>query len=151
MKIDRVTKGLSGVAGEYFVAAELSRRGYLASITLRNTRGIDVLVTNADASKSAGIQVKTNQNSIKKWILNIKAENLFSETLYYVFVDLNGYDLPTFHVVPSVTVAGYCRLTHAEWLATPGRSGQMHNPSDIRNFADPQDKYLNAWHLLGLD
>ena len=70
----KVTKGLSGVAGEYFVAAELSRRGYLASITLRNTRGIDVLVTNADASKSAGIQVKTNQNSIKKWILNVKAK-----------------------------------------------------------------------------
>jgi hypothetical protein len=151
MKIGRVTKSLSGVAGEYFVAAELSRRGYLASITLRNTRGIDVLVTNADASKSAGIQVKTNQNSIKKWILNIKAENLFSETLYYVFVDLNGDALPTFHVVPSTIVAEYCRTTHAQWLSTPGRSGQKHNPSDIRNFADPQDRYLNAWHLLGLD
>ena len=151
MKIERVTKGLSGVAGEYFVAAELSRRGYLASITLRNTRGIDVLVTNADASKSAGIQVKTNQNSVKKWILNIKAENLFSLTLHYVFVDLNGYALPTFHVVPSTIVAEYCRITHAEWLLTPGRSGQKHNNSDIRNFADPQDKYLNAWHLLDLE
>lgn len=31
---------LAGVAGENFVAAELSRRGYVASISLRNTRGI---------------------------------------------------------------------------------------------------------------
>lgn len=36
--------GLSGVAGEYFVAAELSRRRFIASVTLRNARGIDVLV-----------------------------------------------------------------------------------------------------------
>ena len=28
----------SGVAGEYFVAAELSRRGYLCSITLKTPR-----------------------------------------------------------------------------------------------------------------
>src|SRR5437660_12290839 len=45
--IATMTKKLStiqaGVTGEYFVAAELSRRGYIASLTLRNTRGIDVL------------------------------------------------------------------------------------------------------------
>ncbi|MGB2998104.1 MAG: hypothetical protein WBC59_05650, partial [Phycisphaerae bacterium] len=47
---------LVGVSGEYFVAAELSRRGYIASITLRNTRGIDILAANADASRSVSIQ-----------------------------------------------------------------------------------------------
>ena len=52
---------LTGVAGEYFVAAELSRRGFVASLTLRNTRGIDVLASNADATRSVGIQVKTSQ------------------------------------------------------------------------------------------
>jgi len=40
---------LAGVAGEYFVAAELSRRGHIASVSLRNTRGIDILATNAEA------------------------------------------------------------------------------------------------------
>ena len=44
----RLPKVLAGVAGEYFVAAELSRRSYIASITLRNTYGVDLLVTNAD-------------------------------------------------------------------------------------------------------
>ena len=42
---------LTGVSGEYFVAAELSRRGYIASITLRNTAGVDVLASSADGSK----------------------------------------------------------------------------------------------------
>jgi hypothetical protein len=70
----RLSAGLSGVAGEYLVAAELSRRGYLASITLRNTRGIDILASNADATRSVGIQVKTNQHSSPSWVLNEKVE-----------------------------------------------------------------------------
>ena len=39
-------KILSGIAGEYFVAGELSRKGYIASITLRNTAGIDIIASN---------------------------------------------------------------------------------------------------------
>jgi hypothetical protein len=57
----RLSTTLSGIAGEYFVAAELSRRGYVASLTLQNTRGIDILASNGDATKSVGIQVKTKQ------------------------------------------------------------------------------------------
>jgi len=38
--------GLTGVAGEFNVAAELSRRGYIATLTQRNTRGIDILASN---------------------------------------------------------------------------------------------------------
>ena len=64
----------TGVSGEYFVAAELSRRGFVASLTLRNTRGIDVLASNADATKSVGIQVKTCSGTKPDWILNKKAE-----------------------------------------------------------------------------
>jgi hypothetical protein len=33
---------LTGVAGVYFVAAELYRRGFIASITTRNSTGIDI-------------------------------------------------------------------------------------------------------------
>jgi hypothetical protein len=37
MNSKRISGVLSGVAGEYLVAGELSRRGYIASIPLRNT------------------------------------------------------------------------------------------------------------------
>ena len=37
----KISKILSGVAGEHFVAAELTRRGYIASLTSQNTKGID--------------------------------------------------------------------------------------------------------------
>ncbi len=41
---DKLEPTLVGVAGEYLVAGELSLRGYIASITLRNSRGIDIRV-----------------------------------------------------------------------------------------------------------
>ena len=89
----------AGISGEYFVAAELSRRGYVASLTLRNTRGIDVLASNADATKSVGIQVKTCQGTKPEWLLNVKAENDSAENLFYVFVCLPEQGAPSFYVV----------------------------------------------------
>lgn len=75
---------LAGVSGEYFVAAELSRRGFIASITLRNTRGIDIVATNAEASRTVTIQCKTSQGTQKKYILSDKAEGFSSPTHFYV-------------------------------------------------------------------
>jgi hypothetical protein len=75
-KSPKIPPVLTGVAGEYFVAAELSRRGYIASISLRNTRGIDILATNQDGSRSVTIQCKTSQKTRKRWVLSDKSEAL---------------------------------------------------------------------------
>ncbi|MDG3004368.1 hypothetical protein [Paludisphaera mucosa] len=45
----RLPPGLSGAAGPCFVAAELGRRGYIATLTVRIARGIDLLIANAAA------------------------------------------------------------------------------------------------------
>jgi hypothetical protein len=141
---------LSGIAGEYLVAAELSRRGYLAALTLRNSRGVDILASNANATKSVGIQVRTNQKGRSKWVLNKKAEVLRADNLFYVFVNLNAAAGPEFHVVPCSKVATFARRLHRKWLATPRRDGQPHNNS-MRKFADIDGAFRNRWDLLGLD
>jgi len=147
----RLSTGMSGIAGEYFVAAELSRRGYVASLTLRNTRGIDILASNADATKSVGIQVKANQGTGKEWMLNQKVEHDIATNLVFVFVRLNDLATPEYYVVPRAIAARYARENHKRWLATPGRKGQQHRDSTMRKFADPENKYLGKWELLGLD
>jgi hypothetical protein len=139
------------VSGEYFVAAELSRRGYVASLTLRNTRGIDILASNRDATKSVGIQVKTCRETGPHWMLNKKAEADLAENLFYVFVRLPQSALPIFYVVPREVVAKYVRDNHQEWLATPGRGGRPHIDTDVRIFKDPEGLYRDRWDLLGLD
>ncbi len=143
---------LVGVAGEYFVAAELSRRGYIASITLRNTRGVDILASNASASYQVGIQVKTNQGNSRDWILSQKAEDYFADNLFYAFVNLKlHHERPDFFIVPSKDVADHVRESHANWLKTPGKRGQLHNDSTMRKFQDHIGQYLEAWSLLGLN
>jgi hypothetical protein len=146
----KIAPEVAGVAGEYFVAAELSRRGYIASISLRNTRGIDILATNAAASRSVTIQCKTSQ-SRNKWLLSIKDESFHSENHFYVFVALRGpEERPHYHVVPSAIVAKQIRDNHRRWLATPGRHGQTHNDNPNRNFHDKANEYREKWDLLRL-
>ena len=150
----RLSTGLSGVAGEYLVAAELSRRGYIASITLRNTRGIDILASNADATRSVGIQVKTNQRSARSWVLNEKVErevqSELADNLFFVFVALNGLGAPAFHIASRKEVARYCHESHQGWLEAPGRKGQPHKDTPMRRFDDPEGRYLDRWESLGL-
>jgi hypothetical protein len=147
----KISGGLAGVSGEYFVAAELSRRGFIATITLKNTKGIDILVSNHSATRTLGIQVKTNQGSRKAWVLTAKAEINEADNFFYVFVNLLGNNqLPEFYVVPGKIVATTIRKGHQQWLATPGKNGRMHNDNNMRMFGDPTDTYKGKWELLGL-
>lgn len=142
---------LAGVAGEYFVAAELSRLGHIASISLRNTRGIDILAANQEGTRSITIQCKTNQLGKKTWVLNEKSEHFLSPTHFYVFVALGGLlARPAFHVVPSSAVAAHTTTTHQNWLQTPGRTGQRHSDTPMRKFTDTSGEFLERWDLLPL-
>ena len=142
---------LVGVSGEYFVAAELSRRGYVASITLRNTRGVDILATNSKASKHVSIQVKANNTGKRDWLLSVKSETEFSKSHFYVFVNLTKCGkMPEYFIVPSKVVANFIYKNHREWLAAKGRHGQKHEDTPMRRYQILDDKYRDKWQLLGL-
>jgi hypothetical protein len=83
--------------------------------------------------------------------LNEKAETFESRTHFYVFVSLGkSAERPRFHIVPSKVVAERTRSGHRKWLETPGRKGQKHRDSPMRQFADLEDEFLERWDLLGL-
>ena len=64
---------ITGSAGEFIVAAELSRRRIIATLTLKNTPLIDVIATNPKKGLVANIQVKTRSRLNKQgWVLNKK-------------------------------------------------------------------------------
>jgi hypothetical protein len=150
-KPDKISGILTGVSGEYFVAAELSRRGYICSVTLKNTKGIDILVTNESATRTIGIQVKTNQNDRWAWVLNNKAEEFYADDLFYVFVNLIGIgQLPEYYIVPSKIVADTVKTGYQAWLDTPGKKGQAHNDTQMRIFEDQEQEYFDKWDKLKL-
>jgi len=152
-------KGQRGCAGEYLVCGELNKRGIIASLTIKNTRGMDILASNSDASKSAGIQVKTTIHARAKypsWILGEKADTYVSDNLFYVFVLLKAdKERPDFYIVPSKIVADYIKTETEKWMKSPSKTGKPHVDSGIRLFEIYEDeiakKYYNNWELLGLD
>ena len=81
-----IARNSTGLSGEYFVAAELLRRGFSVGITMGNTKAIDILAEK-DA-KTFSIQVKSiYKKKNVGWPIfkaNVKQKH------YYVFVNLNG-------------------------------------------------------------
>lgn len=76
----------TGLSGEYFVAAELLRRGYSVGITMGNAKSIDILAEKNNVQFI--IQVKAIYK--KKNVGWPMMKDKIFPTHFYVFVNLNG-------------------------------------------------------------
>ena len=113
-------RSLVGACGVFYVSAELSRRGWIAMPTIRNTSGIDIVATKDD--RDVKIQVKTNSYGKVKYPMKKSNEKLIADDLYYVFVTLKGeYERPDFYVLRSEFVARYIKETHEIFVTLPPR------------------------------
>lgn len=101
---------LTGMAGVYYAAAELSKMGFIVTPTSRNAQGIDLLVANHDGTRVCSAQVKTNAKTFGFWLLGEKNTTLKSKTLFYILVNMrkNGIE---YYIVPSKAVADNIRIT----------------------------------------
>ena len=135
--MEKVSSVILGAAGEYYVMAELLRRGLIAAKAPEGVPNFDIVITDIDGQRLAAIQVKTRRDfksGDKGWHMKAKHEDLIADRMFYVFVDV-GVDESSpvsFFVVPSKVVAKACKLSHAIWLATPNTKGASHKDSDMR-------------------
>ncbi len=150
----RAVYSITGVSGEYFAAAELSRRGWIAVLTLKNTPNIDLIATTPDGKRTVNIQVKTRSIANRQgWILNKGIETIVpGNNFYIVFVDLQGIDSkPDYYIIPKNLFAKWIAKRHQHWLAAPGRNGHVRVDNPIRAFDKPQfhafEKYHNNWNI----
>jgi hypothetical protein len=137
---------LIGNAGVFFVAGELSRRGWVVMPTVRNTEGVDILANKENTSVQ--LQVKTS-SQYWVWMFRKKAETLKRKSLFYIFVTLNKYDSPEYFVIPSDVVADYITLTHKEFLKHGGsKNSPIKFPSRYgKDILKPED-FKDRWDLL---
>lgn len=84
-KKPRVDGQLTALSGEFFVAAELLRRGLQCSVTFGNAKAIDLLAFNPVTKKQFTVQVKALR---AKNYFPISAAKVMSGHIY-VFVLLN--------------------------------------------------------------
>ena len=142
-----------GLSAEYFVAAELSRRYFSASVTLKNTPGIDIIAINPETEKMFCIQVKAKSQTGKRkeWLLDKKDEQVKGDNFFYAFVNLNMRNLgkqteaqPDIYIIPAKVVAKQIKENDKKFTKKGGKVQSM------RVFKLPKDdegKYQN-WDIL---
>lgn len=122
-----ITKNSVSLAGEFAVLSQLALRGYDANMTLGNTKGVDILLSDPIKGKMYKIEVKTNfggKPSRSKmfgytlnWVMGEKHESINDPSLYYCFVNIERQtNLFRFFIVPSLIVATYVKIQHQHWL-----------------------------------
>jgi len=150
-------KAATGLAGEYYVLAQLAHRGLVGAMTLSHTKAVDILVTNQRLNTLYRVEVKTTGRSPYRehlfgnkpffmWPMSVKHETIRDRRLFYCFVALQALkERPRFFIVPSETVATYVRDQHVLWLKS--RRGQVRD-TPLRKFRVPVDDpegYEDRW------
>src|SRR5579859_3581431 len=99
---------LNGLAGEYYVLAQIAQRGLVGALTVGRAKGIDILVGNLTCETVHKVEVKTTcdeagtdkvygSGRFFKWRMSPKHELITDHCLIYCFVKLNGLGvLPRF-------------------------------------------------------
>ncbi|PIW18024.1 MAG: hypothetical protein COW33_06075 [Anaerolineae bacterium CG17_big_fil_post_rev_8_21_14_2_50_57_27] len=149
---------LIGNAGEYFVVAELLKRGVIASLAPRNAPAFDILATNRE--KTIRIRVKTKTGEYDVWQWSAKKDgsifrHLQSEDDFAVLVNLTDEtkDMEYF-ILPTSLLNDWLVADFEKWLSTPGKKGQPRasdNPKrnlEFQKSADKLEPYRNKWVIL---
>ena len=120
----------TGIAGEFFVAGELSKRGWIASLTAKNTPDVDVLASRPTGDVHARVQVKTRSPAYAYAHRVGRKLRLVGERDFLVLVDLGTNDeAPLYWVIPTLVAVD---LITNEQIRT----------KDVEEFQD-------RWDLLG--
>jgi hypothetical protein len=142
--------GLTGAAGEYFVAAELSLRGWLATPTIKNAPGTDVLAQYREKGILVAIQTKTASPG-NPFMMDLGIERVsVAENEWVVLVKLHKFGArPNFFVVPHNHVSAVAYALHQRSLATPRRDGHPRRDHSRRTLRSTQFlDYEDQWDLL---
>ena len=88
------------LAGEFFVAAELMRRGILASVTYGNAKRADVIALSASGTKAVVVEVKST-SSEKKWVIGNSVPEPSNQVWVLVHLPTDQASHPSYFVLTS--------------------------------------------------
>ncbi|MCK4731211.1 MAG: hypothetical protein KAT65_02025 [Methanophagales archaeon] len=148
---------LIGNAGEYYVVAELLKRGIVAALAPRNAPSFDILATKENRTVRIRVKTKSQEYSDWQWVAKKDCSifrNLSEDGDFTVLVDLaeETKDLK-FYVVPTYQIDAWLNDDFKEWLNTPGKNKPHNRESKKRNLSQKEHtedlgKYLNQWEGL---
>lgn len=164
-----VPSAFAGNAGEFFVLAELTRRGWTAAPTSRNNRAYDILAKLGEEFAAIRVKTKTSAFTLFQWNAKPSGDIFLEMTQHYdfcVLVDIpeDGNTSPTYYVVPTFVIDRWLRDDFNNWVATPGAKGQQRAADNKRRifYVDDEtdrlshgysrklDQYRGGWDLLSV-
>lgn len=131
-------KNTSHLAGEFLVAGELSRRGYPVSITIGNSKSVDIY---ANAQEKV-IRIDAKAGRVKgNWPI---AKISIEEDLYYIFVYLQTEKKIKNNVPPEYFVASGKEIISKKLITTWNtRQGITYSSLNNKEYKERWDKLLS--------
>lgn len=155
MKQNKVSNNMKGMAGEYFVCAELCKHNILALLTPKNNPLFDIVATDPRGGRSVSIQVKTMGIENKQgWKLGkdilIKKNN---KRLYVVLVNLKENEPNDYYVFHYDELSDRVTNLYQEYLDKPQKDGGRRKDvgfrwMDLKAFTSKERKQRNSWKKI---
>jgi hypothetical protein len=153
-----MSKTHTAIAGEYAVMAYLSMHGLDVNITLKNTKGMDIIASNPITGNMYRVEVKTTAvdyfmyehifGRTYSWMMSNERICQIAENLIYVFVKMNTeQDLFKFFVVPSDIVKKAVQAEHMRYITKEN----ICVPGDRRTFRIGIDDFYDYYIPLAKD
>jgi hypothetical protein len=149
------SNNLVGIAGEYYVCAELCRRGHLALLTPKNNPIFDVIASTPDGRNTVSIQVKTRSIRNKQgWKLGKDiTTKKGNSNLFIVLVNLEKTGLPEFYVYEYDVLADVVEKHYTAYIEQPKRDGTKRKEvgfrwHDIKLFTDDDRSRKDNWEPI---
>jgi hypothetical protein len=139
-----------GAAGQFFVAGELSRRGYLVGVMVGNTPNIDLLCSNSSATRFVHIQVKTFRPGARTCTVGVRAQRDYGPSFFWILAGIPeaAQEAPfSYFVIPSADMAQNIGQEHADWLTGTGRKGQQRQDNPVRIVRIPPYRSTGHWDV----
>ena len=143
-----MSTAITGAAGAYSVAAELSLRGWIASLTWGNAPRTDILAQRLEPPLTAAIQVKTRLKGDFQVGVSGEQPAPARSNEWYALVSLRGPgERPDFYLVPRNHMSAFIFVGFRMWVA--GAPSRRNPAGRARTFKpDVFAGYKEKWALL---
>ena len=159
-------KARVSLAGEFAVLSQLALRGKDANMTLGNTKGVDILVSDPMTGRMLKLEVKTHRRNsrgigidsesfgryLSSWIMSKKHEEYDKEkhaNLFYCFTNIiEDTKQFRFFIIPAKVVADYIGWEFKHYHKMKEKAGKTAKDVGMRNFRigskDHKDKKIET-------
>lgn len=137
------------LVGEFFVAAELQRRGVSAAVTYGNAKCADVVAFSVSGEKAVVIEVKSTSQS--QWVVGGLAPVASSKPWVFVYLPIDQSEAASYYVVLQSELHEILTPLDVEYRRRfrERRGVEYGDRRGVVNFTSAQaEPFKNAWEKI---